>query len=158
MIKAVMDSVKNHFAMDRFDNLYFPPERGTFSIQGGILAGLKNKPLVGQYFAITGSVLNNGVYLAKDSLITLTGSNDEIFDGIIYRLVVPKDFVKLVEKIKTFSESEGGQASNITNASFGVQSYGYATDTNGVRATWETVFASQLNALNVRRMFMDIEV
>lgn len=154
MLNEVMNNINNHFALDRTTEQLHGYEDGEFTLIGGTIT-VKNKYVVGQYIAITGSILNNGVYRVEkfeDGVITIKESdvNDkmwgETFDGTIYSLRVPESFIQLVEKIKTFTESNLGKSSNITSASFGIQSYSFGTDSNGVRAGWQTVFAPDLNA------------
>lgn len=130
-------------------------ERGQFEIINGII-GLSNNYLVGQYIYVAGSILNDGVYLLNDTLYTLDGSRDESFNGIVYGLSVPREFIELVNKIDKFTQSKEGQESNITSASFGIQSQSFGTDNNGVRAGWQTVFRNELH--KYRRMTPDINI
>lgn len=71
--------------------------------------------------------------------------SDEEFEGTIYSLRVPFEFLMLVERIAEFAKSNAGQASNIVSASFGIQSTSFGTDANGVRAGWQTVFRNELH-------------
>lgn len=138
-------------------NNYFvnTEESGQYEIRNGIIS-LTETYLIGQYIYLCGSILNDGLYLINDDLITLDGSTDESFSGTIYGLRIPRSFLDLAKDIMAFNESSEGQASNITSASFGIQSYSWATDANGNRAGWETVFAKRLN--QYRRMTTDIEI
>lgn len=164
MLTEVMNSVKNHFAIDRATGELHGYETGEFTLDSGKISVI-NTYLVNQYIAITGSVLNNGVYKVRDfsdGIITIEehDSNDKIwgetFSGTIYSLHVPEGFIQLVDRIKAFAESKEGQSSNIVNASFGIQSQSFGTDQNGVRAGWKTVFRNELHAY--RRMFDDIVI
>lgn len=144
---SVMNYINNHFVRSR--------EEGDYEIKNGIIS-LSKKYAIGQYIYIVGSLLNDGLYLINDRLITLDDSMDESFSGTIYGLGIPSAFIQLVDEIELFSNSAEGQASNITSASFGIQSYSWATDANGNRAGWETVFAKRLN--QYRRMTADIDI
>lgn len=162
MLSEVMNSINNYFATDRTTGDLYGAESGTFTLDSGKIA-VCGKYLVGQYIAITGSVLNNGVYRVEDftdGVITIKESdaNDklwgETFEGTIYSLRVPQDFLQLVDKITKFTESELGQASNVTSASFGIQSFSFGTNSAGVRAGWADTFRQELS--KYRRMFPDI--
>ena len=113
---------------------------GRYTINGGEIAPLDFLQQ-GQYFRIVGSIFNDGVYKFGDEL-ELT---DEVFDGAIWSMAVPKDFVDLAKEIEEYNKSEQGKPSAFTSESFGGYSYSKATDSNGVPVTWKAVFASRLN-------------
>lgn len=210
MLIEIMRHIKNFFSIGC--------ETGDFEIKSGSIA-VENEYVVGQFVAISGSFLNDGVKRVEsfeDGVISFTirseeypqwvqpagahdafkigdrvthngerwislinanvyvpGSDarwwerlhdspeehstvDETFTGTIYSLRVPPDFLRLADEIGTFTDSRDGQASNITSASFGIQSYSWATDANGLRAGWETVFSKRLN--QYRRYTKDIDI
>lgn len=164
MLSEVMNDIRNHFAISRSTGRIHGSESGDFTISDGKIS-VCNKYVVGQYIAIVGSVLNDGIYRVEafeDGIITIKESdaNDKIwgetFTGTIYSLRVPQDFIQLVDKIKAFTESTAGQSSNITSVSFGIQSQSFGTDSNGVRAGWQTVFRNELH--KYRRMTPDIVI
>lgn len=164
MLSEIMRDINNHFAIDSITDEFFDYESGIFKLVDGKIA-VRNKYVVGQYIAVTGSILNNGVYQVEefaDSIITIKQSetNDGIwgeeFDGTIYSLIVPYDFLKMVSEIQRFAHSQMGEASNVTSASFGIQSFSFGTDASGVRAGWQTVFRQRLN--KYRRMTPDIVI
>lgn len=103
--------------------------------------------------------MNNDVYKIIDRLYTLDGAVDEEFDGVIYRLAIPRDFLALVEKISKFCESEAGTPSNVASESFfgGSYSYTLATGKDGAPLTWREVFKSELVKYRTK-MFPDIKV
>lgn len=148
MLIEILRHIKNFFSVSSED--------GTFQIENNILTGINNKPLVGQFFALTGSVLNDGVYKATDDLITLQDAADEVWDGTVYLLRIPRDFLTLVDEIKAFNDSPTGAASNITSASFGIQAMSFATDASGNKAGWESVFRKRLDTW--RRYTKDIDI
>lgn len=147
MILQVMQECRNYFVDSE--------ERGFFQILNGRI-DLELDYLRGQYLLIKDSILNDGLYQVNDDLITLEGSRDEKFLGIVYGLAPPRDFLSLVDEIKEFSQSSAGAISNVTSASFGIQSYSFATDANGNRAGWQSTFAKRLN--QYRRYSPDIVV
>lgn len=121
-------------------------ESGTFTIENEILTGNTGTYLVGSYIALTGSILNNGVYLVNDSMITLQGARNETFDGIIYQLAIPQDFLSMVEEIQSNIEATAKQdaGQGITSFSFGGYSESRATTADGVVASWREVYKSRL--------------
>ena len=132
MIEDIMREIRNYFDVSR----YF----GTFHIVNGKLqekfADLRNN----QYFRIIGSIENDGVYQSpKDDLI------DETFDGAIWVLKIPKDFLKLCEEIEEFSKSDSQKPSPYVSESFGGYSYTKATSSSGAAVTWRDVFLNRLN-------------
>lgn len=127
-------------------------EQGNFTIQDSIININKNY-LIGQYILVTGSILNDGVYLLNDKLYTLVNSVDEEFNGIVYGLRIPKDFIKLSEEIEKFIADN--PTTNITRESFGNYSSSKAQGKNGI-ITWQEQFASRLNPY--RRMFHNIRI
>lgn len=162
MLTETIREVKNAFAIDRVTGQLHGYESGKFTLADGKIQ-VKNKYVVGQYIAVTGSVLNDGVYKVEsfaDGVITIKESdaNDklwgETFTGTIYSLRVPQDFIQLVDKIKEFTDSKAGEASNIVSASFGVQNQSFGVNASGVRAGWVDVFRQDLHKF--RRMTPDI--
>jgi hypothetical protein len=102
----------------------------------------------GQYFRIAGSVFNDGVYQ-----FPATGLHDEVFDGAIWLLAFPIDFVALVSDIEEWQKKNGGvdsaAMSPFTSESFGGYSYskGGGSDASGKgQNTWQGAFKARLNA------------
>jgi len=143
---SVMREVRNFFE--------YTVEIGEFEIAGSVIT-LLDEYLPGQYILITGSILNDGLYLLHDDLYTLDGAVDEIFTGIIYGLRVPRDFVELSNEIIEFNK-KAGTNSDLVSESFGTYSYRVATTTDGMRAGWNVVFADRLREF--RHMFTTINV
>lgn len=98
--------------------------------------------LDGQYFRICGSVFNDGLYQYPAK-----GMSDEIFDGEVWALAVPKAVVALSEEIAAWQDKNGAAAdSPYKSESFGGYSYSKAEDTRtGESATWQSVFRSRLH-------------
>lgn len=137
MLEEVLRVIKDYFIRE--------VHSGTFSIVGGALVA--DFLLDGQYFKISGSTFNDGVYKypAKD----LT---DETFTGEVWAMAVPKAVIALVEDIEAWQQKYGSidsQAmSPFTSESFGGYSYGKTVGGSagsGSASSWQTVFASRLN-------------
>lgn len=122
---------------------------GTYNIVGNHIEGvdfLKED----QYFRITGSDLNDGVYQFKSSGIE--GLRNETFEGSIWAMSVPPAFIKLAEDIdawRTANEAVDSQNMSPYNSeSFGGYSYsksgGGSSGSGGTNATWQGQFARRL--------------
>lgn len=146
----VCADIKNYFLKDKVN-----PEtciyKRAFTISGGNIAPsdfLKE----GQYFRICGSDLNDGVYCntakGRQALV------DEEFEGNIWAMSVPRDFVELVDKISNWAaQNEAPNSVNLstfTSESFGNYSYskgsggGTKSGVAGAATTWQTAFYDAL--------------
>lgn len=141
LLLEVMRTIRNVFEIKS--------ETGTFTIENEILTGFRNSYPVGTYILIerrkqgfSGSLLNSGIYLVADELITLTGTKNEMWDGTIWLCSPPQDFIQLVNEIK--KNIEQTPQSNKVSESFGIHSYSLATDKNGMIARWQKVYAEEL--------------
>lgn len=106
-------------------------------------------PKVGQYFRIVGSVLNDGIYQYNGEPLN-KDLNDEVFDGAVWLLAIPKEVVSLstdIDAWKTkYLNADSPAMSPFTSESFGGYSYSKASGANGSAGTsWQDVFKSQLN-------------
>lgn len=126
---------------------------GTFSVSEGVidLGSLAQSGEIqeGQYFRILGSVFNDGVHQYGDMQDVL---DDETFEGIVAPMVIPKDFLALLDDINVWAEKYGAAdsmaMSPFSSESFGGYSYskgssGSASQGSGVG--WQNVFAARLN-------------
>jgi hypothetical protein len=114
----------------------------TYTIKGGGIA----LPFLraGQYFRVVGSVLNDGVYQYGNCAL-----RDETFDGAVWAMAVPAEFLRLEEEINAWRK----QYENAANSPFQSESFaGYSytkSSTNGNSGGsvtgWQGVFASRLN-------------
>ena len=96
-----------------------------------------------QYFRIVGSIFNDGVYKNDDEL-HLT---DELFDGAVWLMAVPREIVDLAKEISDWNKKYG-EAINTPyqSESFGGYSYSKASGgSNGSSPSWQSVFSSRLN-------------
>lgn len=101
-----------------------------------------------QYFRISGSVFNDGVYKYNDSL-ELT---DESFKGVIQLMAIPKEFLSLVADIEAWQAKygavDGSAMSPFNSESFGGYSYMKGYSGGGSEASggsWQKVFGNRLN-------------
>jgi hypothetical protein len=96
----------------------------------------------GQYFRIIGSVFNDGIYQAPDAALT-----DEIFEGAVWLMAIPKAAFDLFERIKEWDEKNSAVTeSPYTSESFGGYSYTRATGANSEPLSWQSQFKRELNA------------
>lgn len=133
MLSEICAEIRNYFCDDK------DKYSGNFTISGGNISNvdfLQN----GQYFRVVGSVFNDGVWQYPASEMT-----SEEFDGCILAMRVPPSFIALAGQIEEYNSSDAAKPSAFTSESFGGYSYSKATDSNGVGASWKTVFANQLN-------------
>lgn len=91
----------------------------------------------GQYFRICGSVFNDGLHQYPAENLT-----DEVFDGTVWALAVPRQLANLADEIKVWAVKN--QPSAYTSESFGGYSYSKATNSKGMAVGWRDVFAAQL--------------
>ncbi len=110
----------------------------------------------GQYYRIVGSVFNDGLHKYGDICDKL---QDESFTGTIWILAIPKAVIELAEKIEEWQDKNAAVTeSPYSSESFGGYSYTIATDSKtGNRATWETVFRSQLNPYRKIREYAPVK-
>lgn len=109
-----------------------------YSIEGGALA----LPFLlnGQYFRVRGSVLNDGLHQKNVDVLA-----DEVFNGEIWALAVPKAVQKLAEDIETWeADNAKTLASPYKSESFGGYSYTKAEGKNGAVLTWKDAFRGEL--------------
>lgn len=116
---------------------------GEYEIQDGALT----LPFLldGQYFRIVGSVFNDGLHQYGPEMEPL---QDEVFDGSIWALAVPRAVIALAEEIDAWQQKYGRiAASPYTSESFGGYSYtksGGANE-NGGAGGWQAAFRQRLN-------------
>ena len=129
MLETVMREVNNFFPVDKVQD--------TFTVQDGsiTLPFLRN----GQYFRVVGSIFNDGVYQYPAD-----GLTEEVFDGAVWALAVPKAFLDLIKEVETY-QTKNGEPGPFTSESFGGYSYSKATNASGVAVGWQDVFKSRLN-------------
>lgn len=111
---------------------------GTFVINDGMLEAPFLKP--GQYFCISNSFFNDGVYQYPAQ-----GLRDESFTGDILVMDPPQDFIQLAAEIREWRERheipDDPARSPFTEEAFG--KYGYKKRKHAIN--WISVFGSHLN-------------
>lgn len=116
---------------------------GVFTIENG---NLELPFLVeGQYFRICGSRFNDGVHQYPNDELT-----DETFEGVIWEMRPPRDFLMLVDEITEWNGKYGDAVNSpYQSESFGGYSYTLASGTgnNGAStgAGWQNTFRHRLN-------------
>lgn len=138
MLNELCHEIRNYF--DKAQPKFF----GKIEIKDNTFADdeILDKMKPNQYFRIVGSIFNDGVYCFNEEL-TL---EDETFDGAIWLMAIPKDFLALAKEIEEWQEEYGNALkSPYTSESFGGYSYSKASGKNGGAVTWQDAFATRLN-------------
>ena len=123
-------------------------EYDTFAINNGVISS-NGKYLVNQYIKIEGSILNDGVYKIEkmdNDKINIASLQDEIFEGCIYGLAVPKGFIELSEKVNEFLVDPKAKITDISSESFNNYSWSKGKKSNGANITWNDVFIDDVRA------------
>ena len=143
-MELILEYLHNYF--------YRFKEKGKFKIEfnniSRIDGELKGQYVDGQYIKIVGSAVNDGIYKViateSDELagMAIEGClKDEIFEGYICSLSIPKPVVELNTKVQEYLSKQ--EPSNIVSESFGGYSYTKGT-INGKVLGWQDVFYSDL--------------
>lgn len=151
MLQQVLEYLNNPFTEDELGAAYHI-ETGTFTIADGMVS----LPFLldGQRFAISGSVLNDGVYtyhedgIKDDDDIAEARLRAEVFSGSVLAMAVPPAVIALSEEIRLWVEKYGDTVNSpYQSESFGGYSYtrasGNGTGGNAVSG-WQDVFGSRL--------------
>ena len=143
MIGEICKYLNNYFVHDDKDVLF-----GTFVVSNGVLDVYANNEALsdvlndGQYIRIVGSVFNDGVYQYPTANLT-----DEVFDGAVWAMSVPHDFLALANDIRAWCEDEAVQKAlqgPYSSESFGGYSYSKETGSDG-GLSWKDHFSGRLN-------------
>lgn len=142
MLTELCDELNNYFCEFK-DN-----KNGIYSIVDGKLTPPVDL-LDGQYFRITGSVFNDGVYQYTEELQL---KDEPAFEGAVWAMKVPKDFLELAERIAEWrTKNEAVESQNMSpyqSESFGIYSYskGASGDgSGGTAVSWKKQFKSDLD-------------
>ena len=130
MLEKLLAELNNWFIVS--EGIY----HDKFTVQGGtlVLPFLQN----GQYFRVMGSVFNDGLYQYPASDLI-----DEVFEGTVWALAIPKEILELSENIAKWQEQNGGNSPYISE-SFDGYSYTKAVTSKGKPLTWREAFAGDL--------------
>ena len=115
MLEQVLIHLRNWFQVEIYP--------GTYVIENGEIS----LPflLEGQYFRVCGSVFNDGLHQYGPAMEAL---RDEIFEGTIWALAVPKAVVDAAEEAEAWLAKNGAVVNGIySSESFG--GYAYTKDT-----------------------------
>lgn len=125
---------KNYF----LKNGYADVHGGVFTIEDGKISGAEGYLIEGQYFAIRGSKLNDGVYLnTPEGLDCLL---DETFKGAIWDMSVPPAFLEFCESAEAFKDKYnelGLNYSGFQSESFGGYSYSLPASAPDFMVQWQ---------------------
>lgn len=134
MLETVLDNLNNYFIVDGGDHT------GHFVINNGIInADFLQED---QYFKVTGSVFNDGVYKYKSEGIEFV--KNEEFDGTVSSMAVPKAVISLSEEIGAWCATNAPSA--YVSEAFGGYSRTRASSVGtGAPVSWEDVFRARLN-------------
>lgn len=138
-LEQVMRECNNYFERCRY--------AGAIRVADGKIVPDVGAPCV----YISGSASLSGVYSLVNGRLVDVEDVTEDFNGTVWYLYPPKDFVDLVAEIGEFATKSplGGFASE----SFGQYSYSRATGSKGL-LTWQEAFADRLRPY--RRMYTEV--
>lgn len=142
-VAAVMRQCRNYFETGYID--------GTFRITGNALSGADGA----HWVYISGSAYHNGVWEVCDGYLTgrsVEGLHDEEFEGRMWFLDPPEEFLELCKTIKTYEEKNPVGA--FVQERFGEYSYVRANSGGAADMGWQKVFAVELS--EYRRMFTEV--
>lgn len=132
MLETLCKVTKNYFCQDSDKHI------GKYTIEDGAIS--LNFLKDGQYFRIIGSTFNDGIYQYPASDL-----KDEAFNGAVWAMNIPPQFIALAGNIKAYNEENGNKPSAYTSESFGGYSYSKATNAKGKPLTWKDVFEDEIN-------------
>ena len=151
MIESICAEIRNYFT--KRDDKHF----GTFTISNGEL--LLPYPVTTGYIRIWDSRLNDGTYKVESEThvdgtyhVKAEGLKDETFDGAVWIMSPPKDFLAVVSDIeaweKKYGNVDGPSYSPFTSESFaGTYSYSKSEGSGDGKASggWQKAFAERLD-------------
>ena len=132
------------------DGTYYPQYDGKFHISDGRITELSDQLAVNQHIRIMGSLFNDGVHKYGDTADAL---KDEVFNGAVWSMSIPPDFLALADEIAEWQAKYGGidgtATSPYVSESFGGYSYtkaggGYSGSSQSVSASWRGIYADRL--------------
>lgn len=140
MLSELCQELKNWFDRDQ------PHLHGAFEIRDGRIIDRDFTEIIkpNQYFKVSGSVFNNGVW-KNDENLEMT---DELFVGAVRLMAVPKEILDLNAEIDAWIAKYGAAASSpYQSESFGGYSYTKASggSSGSGGSSWQAVFAARLN-------------
>ena len=150
MLTQICQYIRNWFETDKIF--------GRFKIESGVLTYEDGTPLPlldNQYYRIIGSVFNDGVHKYTFQPPNPAVLSDEVFEGAVWAMAVPKDVLDIASEIADWQTKYGGAESAVnspySSESFAGYSYsksaGSATEsaTDPSAGDWRSVYGSRLN-------------
>lgn len=139
-VAAVMRQINNYFEVGHMD--------GTIVISGNAILPVPRA----EWCFVKGSMTHDGVWQVSDGVLTdVTAYHpDEEFDGRIWLLSPPADFLALCSEISAFDDKNPTGA--YLQESFG--GYSYIRSQNIAGRSWRDVFKERLAPY--RRMFTEV--
>lgn len=125
---------KNYFLKNGYPDVH----SGIYTIKNGQISGVEGFLIEGQYFAIRGSKLNDGVYLYTPEGTKLL--LDETFKGAIWDMSVPPAFLEFCESAEAFKDKYnelGLNYSGFQSESFGGYSYSLPASAPDFMVQWQ---------------------
>ena len=137
------------FILKEINNYFYKTvEKNEFSINEGKVK-VKGNYFPDQFIKIEGSIMNDGIYKIlsfENQEIKIENTIDEEFEGAIYGLAIPKDFIELIKEIEEYQKMNPISKSNVISESYlNGYSYTMATNSNGQISGWQDVFKSKLD-------------
>ena len=139
-IGMVMRVCRHYFPADRMD--------GAWQVKGGVLAPEVPDGLI----AVSGSMRHNGVWEVSGGKIE--SETDEAWNGRVWMLAPPKEFMGLCEEIDAWREKHPSQA--LKSERFGEYACEYAAGKDGTPLGWQAVFAAKLQPY--KRMYAEVDI
>ena len=142
-VAAVMRQCRNYFEDGYID--------GTFRITGNALSGAEGA----HWVYISGSAFHNGVWEVCDGYLTgrsVEGLHDEEFEGRVWFLDPPEEFLEQCKTIKTYEEKNPVGA--FVQERFGEYSYMRGQMGKAVDMGWQAAFVPELK--EYRRLYTEV--
>lgn len=138
-LEEVLRYINNRFDKDAHDCPY-GSKCGTFEVKNGSLDAdwLADR----QYYWIEGSLFNDGLHMHPDDEL-----RDEVFDGRIITLAIPKQVVEIAGEIDNWAQTNAKALNGpYQSESFGGYSYSLAGNGGGDVPTseWQAKFGPRL--------------
>lgn len=122
-MERILKYINNYYAKTK--------ELGIITIKDNKIE-LKGTYIPNQYILVRGSILNDGLYkinTLEDKMIAVTGAINEVFEGVIYALAIPKEIIEMQTELKELESKY--EPSVYQSESFGNYSYSLATNKQG---------------------------
>lgn len=149
MLTQLCSLLRNYFLRD-YNNPDASIHHGKFIVTGGRIQPLSFLQ-DGQYFRVIGSVFNDGVWQYDPNGEGNGPMHDETFDGTIWAMCVPRDFLDLAAEIEAWSIANADSLNSpYQSESLGSGGYSYSRASGGSQNDlslpygWQNQFAQRL--------------